>query len=241
MHWLTSTASAIHVQIKQMQKIYCWKRCLVMLKVCMNRDNQTWWVKQLNRASSFKMQLFLFSLVSQSYSHLWALMVCNTWWHSAKYFWASWKIHLRTKNPGHSLTDCMCYLNSDSITLWCYSGDAVPSQGGQNTSLAPSHGHGFKGKVVTKQGEDRDSSCSSAGSVHICEPVSTESLKYFTIASSVSCMAKKDKKLTLVQTYRGQTDKSFFWLCKTSTCEPGQGEQGNHLHVHWWRPLSVCR
>lgn len=44
LHWLTSTASAIHVQIKQMQKIYCWKPTLllVVLKVCTNRDNQAW-------------------------------------------------------------------------------------------------------------------------------------------------------------------------------------------------------
>lgn len=84
--------------------------------------------------------------------------------------------------------------------------------GGQNMSLAPSHGHKFKGKAVTKQEEDRDSCCSSAGSVHICESVSTESLKYFIYpcASNVLCMAKKDKKVTRVQTYCGQTDKSFF-------------------------------
>lgn len=80
----------------------------------------------------------------------------------------------------------MCYLNSDSITLWCCSGDAVQCQGVQNVSLALSHGHRFKGKAVTKQGEDRDSSCSSAGSVHICESVATESLKYFTIVHPVS-------------------------------------------------------
>lgn len=172
-----------------MQKIYCCKLSLllVVLKVCTNRDNQAWWVKELTRASSFKMWLFLFSLVSQSYRHLWAPVVCNTWWQTLQSICERHeKFTPRQKNPGHSFTDCTCYLNSDSIILWCCSGDAVQSQGGQNTSLAPSHGHRFKGKAVTKQGEDRDSCCSSAGSVHICESVSTESLKYFTIAHPVS-------------------------------------------------------
>lgn len=53
-------------------------------------------------------------------------------------------------------------------------------------SLAPSHGHRFKGKAVTKQGEAGDSSCSAAGSVHICESLSTESLKYFTTVHPAS-------------------------------------------------------
>lgn len=128
---------------------------LVVLKACTNRDNQAWWVKELIRASSFKTCLFLFSLVSQWYRHLWAPIACNTWWQTTKYLWGSRKIHLLTKNPRHIPKDCMCYLNADSITLWCCSGDAVQSQGGQNVSFAPSQGHRFKGKAVTKQGEDR--------------------------------------------------------------------------------------
>lgn len=56
---------------------------------------------------------------------------------STKYLWASWKIHLQRKNPGHSLTDCMCYLNSDSITLWCCSGDAVQCRGDRTCPLHP--------------------------------------------------------------------------------------------------------
>lgn len=50
--------------------------------------------------------------------------------------------------------------------------------------------------------------CKVSAHLRVCVHKEPEILYH--CASRVSCMAKKDKKVTLVQTYCGQTDKSFF-------------------------------
>lgn len=216
-----------------MQKIYCWKlfSLLVVLKVSINRDNQAWPVKQLTRVSSFKMWSFPFSLLSQSHRHLWAPVVCNTWWQTLQNICEHHeKNYPQTKKPGHSLTDHMLpkFRCPDSITIWCRSGNTTQSQGGQSTSLAPSHGHRLKGKASYHKGKTERFSlflCSIGAHLWVCVYRGLEIR-----ASSISCIAENDK-VTLVQnTLWTNWEKPFLIIYNFNIL---QGKEDREI-------LSVC-
>lgn len=146
---------------------------------------------------------FPFSLLSQSHRHLWAPMVCNTWWQTLQNICEHHeKNHPQTKKPGHSLTDHTRYLNSDAQTPSPFGAAQVTLhnlRGDRALPLHPPMVTDSRVKQVTTEGKQRDSVCFSTASVHIYKSVSTEDLKYFKrCASSISCVAENDK-VTLVQ------------------------------------------
>lgn len=145
------------LQIKQMQKIYCWKlfSVLVVFKVSINRDNQARSVKQLARASSFKMRLFPFPLVPWP-GHPWCATHGDRLYKSISESqekltprWKPWaqphKLHLLPK-----------FRCPSSTTTQCCLGGGRQSGVGESTPPAPCYGHRLKVKAVTKQGEDRE-------------------------------------------------------------------------------------
>lgn len=125
------------LQVKQLQKIYCWKffSLLVVLKVSIN--NQTWSIKELTKASSFTMWLFPFSLVSQLHRRLWAPSVEHLVTDFKEVFVSTTKYSPIHKKPWtqlqglHVLPKFRC---PDAITIWCCLGDAIQPQWGSEHS-----------------------------------------------------------------------------------------------------------
>lgn len=128
--------------------------------------------------------VFITDLVSDTSGHLWGATLGDRLY---KIFVRAVKNSPPDKNRGHSLTDCVCYLNSDAQTPSPFGAAQVMLHnlgggrgGGHSTPLAPSHSHRLKGKAVTKRwGGQRDSAHFSAVSVQVCESLSTEDFKYF--------------------------------------------------------------
>lgn len=125
------------LQVKQLQKIYCWKffSLLVVLKVSIN--NQTWSIKELTKASSFTMWLFPFSLASQLHRCLWAPNVEHLVTDFKEVFVSTTKYSPIHKIPWaqlqglHVLPKFRC---PDAITIWCCLGDAIQPQWGSEHS-----------------------------------------------------------------------------------------------------------
>ena len=104
------------LQIKQTQKIYCWKlsSLLAVLKVSINSEKLAQSVKQLARASPVKQWPFPFSPAPWSQTPLGTHGVRHPVTDSTEIFVRAVKNSPLDKNPGHSLTNCTRYLNSDA-------------------------------------------------------------------------------------------------------------------------------
>lgn len=128
------------------------------------------------------------------------------------------------KTRGHSLTDCMCYLNLDAQTPASFGAAQVMlynlGEGREHPPCILPRSQAQGESSYQTGGGQRDSAHFSAVSVQFWESVSTENWKYFSIVHPVSpCIAKNNKKLMLVQdTSWTNREKPFLIIYTFNTC-----------------------